>query len=166
MPLALVRIDDRLIHGQVVEGWAPRVQATHLVVASDQAAADPVQRALLSLAVPAHLRISCCSIQEAARCSRVGEWDADRVLLLFANANDAALWVEAGGTCPSINVGGLHYAPAKTQVSTALFLNHEDLRVFQQLQRKGIRLEVRALPLDPPLDFWELLAQTVPHLQP
>lgn len=164
MPLALARIDDRLIHGQVVEGWAPLVQATHLLVASDSAAADPAQQALFSLAVPDDLTVRCCSLQAAARSSRTQEWDGERVLLLLASPQEALAWMEAGAACPSINIGGLHYAQGKTQISAALSLSPEDLAAFGQLKQLGVQLEVRALPFDPPNDLWTIIAQTAPHL--
>ena len=72
MPVVLVRIDDRLVHGQVVEGWLKAIRATHIVVASDPVAADETQKALYLLAVPQGIQLSCLSIREAAEASPRG----------------------------------------------------------------------------------------------
>ena len=66
MSLVLVRVDDRLIHGQVVGGWLPVVQAERIVVVSDLAAADPLQTGMMRLAVPEGVSVDVLSVDAAA----------------------------------------------------------------------------------------------------
>src|SRR5580704_355580 len=105
MAVDLLRIDDRLVHGQVVEGWLRALGVTHVVVASDAVVADEMQKALYSLAVPFGV-----------------EWDKDHVLVLVSSPDDAYRLLAAGAPVKSVNVGGLHYREGRVQVLKAVSL--------------------------------------------
>src|SRR5258706_6551142 len=107
MPVVLARIDDRLVHGQVAVGWSRATNADLLVVANDDAAADPLQQSLMQLATPAGLTLRVLSVQGAGAADAKGEFDAARSLLLFSTPSDALLYREAGGRVTSLNVGGM-----------------------------------------------------------
>jgi mannose/fructose/N-acetylgalactosamine-specific phosphotransferase system component IIB len=109
MPVTLVRIDDRLVHGQVVEGWLKVIRATHIVVASDLVAADETQKALYLLAVPQGIKLSCLSLKDAAAAWGSPAWKKDRVLVLVSSPQDVLVLVENEADIPTLNVGGMHY---------------------------------------------------------
>jgi mannose/fructose/N-acetylgalactosamine-specific phosphotransferase system component IIB len=153
MSVALLRIDDRLVHGQVVEGWLRAFRINHIVVASDAVAADETQMALFSLAVPHGVTLSCLSIAEAAREWRADAWTTDRALVLVSDPRDVLGLVEAGAPVVSVNVGGLHYRDGRVQILKAVSLDDGDVAVFQALLNKRIGLEARPLPLDEPVNL-------------
>src|SRR4051812_12186888 len=109
MGVALVRIDDRLVHGQVVEGWLRSLRVNHVVVASDAVASDETQMALYSLAVPYGVQLSCLHMSEAAKAWKNGDWEKDKILVLVSNPRDILRLVEEGAAVRSVNVGGLHF---------------------------------------------------------
>src|SRR5262245_45050658 len=109
MSVELVRIDDRLVHGQVVEGWLKALRVNHIVVASDLVEADETQKALYLLAVPHGVELSCLKVAEAAKAWKANEWKKDRVLVLVSTPDEALKLSEAGAPITSVNLGGLHY---------------------------------------------------------
>ena len=119
MSIVLARVDDRLIHGQVVVGWARALEADCLLVANDAVAADPMQRTLLPMAVPPHMKVAIWRVSEAADLVARGEMPGERAILLFASLSDALNFQRAGGPLPDLNVGGIRLAPGRTSQRTA-----------------------------------------------
>lgn len=163
MSLVLARVDDRLIHGQVVVGWARALEADAIVVADDGVAADPMQRMLLPMAVPPQIHVDIWSIQEAARRFNEGELGPNRVILLFASLRAALDFARQGGRLPGLNVGGLRLAPGRNSLSVSVAVGPEDADSARALEALGVPIELRMLPVDEPEPFLDLLAK-VPGL--
>jgi mannose/fructose/sorbose-specific phosphotransferase system IIB component len=161
MSVVLVRIDDRLVHGQVVEGWLKVIHASHIVVASDQVASDETQKALYLLAVPQGIKLSCLSLVETAKVWASPAWKKEQVLVLVSSPQDVVSLVEKGAAMKSVNVGGMHYREGRVQILKAVSIDDNDVAAFQVLLQRGILLEARPLPLDEPvevkpyLDRWQ-----------
>jgi mannose/fructose/sorbose-specific phosphotransferase system IIB component len=153
MSVVLVRIDDRLVHGQVVEGWLKAIHATHIVVASDTVAADEMQKALYLLAVPQGIQLSCLSLEETADAWKSTAWKKDRVLVLVSTPQDVLTLLQKGAEIKTVNVGGLHFKEGRVQILKAVSVNEQDVAVFKTLLQRGVLLEARPLPLDEPIDL-------------
>ncbi len=148
MALALVRVDDRLVHGQVVEGWLRVVQAGIIVVACDEAAGDDFQACLMRLAVPADVQVKVLKLAETAEIFKRGDWAKERVLLLVSGVQEVCRLVDLGVGIESVNVGGLHDCPGRKMITPSLFLGKEDEKALRVLLCKKITVETRALPND------------------
>jgi mannose/fructose/sorbose-specific phosphotransferase system IIB component len=146
MDIQLIRIDDRLIHGQVVVGWSKSLNIQRLVVVNDSIAKNAMQRTLMEMAVPSNLRVSFFTVDEAAAAS-VGA-DRERTLVLFSTPADLLDYVEKGGRVVSVNVGGLHFTEGRRQVCKVLCVTSEDVAAFRKLRDRGIEMEIRAVPGD------------------
>ncbi|MDE2141039.1 MAG: PTS sugar transporter subunit IIB [Elusimicrobia bacterium] len=149
MPIVLLRIDDRLIHGQVVEGWLPRLDVDMVVVASDAAASDPVQTALMKMALPPEIGLSVLSVADAPGALAAPQAAARRVLILVPGPEEALALLEHGVAVDRVNVGGLHFTVGKVQLGRALFLSEKDKGALRAIAARGVRLEGRPLPADP-----------------
>lgn len=147
MDLQLTRIDDRLIHGQVVVGWVRALNIQRLVVANDSIAANAMQRTLMEMAVPSGLKVSLLTVPQAVEASRA-QGPPEKVLLLFGNPQDALAFVRSGGTLSSLNVGGMHFCDGKRQVCSTVCVDERDIQAFKELKALGLELEVRAVPGD------------------
>lgn len=158
MQIALVRIDDRLVHGQVVLGWIPHVKAEIVVVASDAAAADDTLKALMQMALPEDVELSVLTLRAAAE-ALGKKGDARRALVLTAGPQEALKLLEAGAPLSEINVGGLHYTAGRVQLGKAIFLSEDDKEALRRIAGKGVRLEGRALPGDERLDIMEMIGK-------
>jgi PTS system mannose-specific IIB component len=148
MGIELIRIDDRLVHGQVVAGWVKAIKANHIMVVNDKVAQDQMQRVLLSMAVPGNLKLSVLSITEAAAVLKAGVPDNDRLIVLLNSPADALALVEKEVPVKSINVGGIHYCEGKKQILKAVCVDMVDIEALYQLERRGIELEGRIVPTD------------------
>ena len=157
MPLALVRIDDRLVHGQVVEGWIPNLKAELVLVASDTAAADELQISLMRLALPEAVILEVLPVAQAARHPGFNPDYPKRVLVLVPGPQEALRLLEEGASFARVNVGGLHYTAGKVQLGRAIYLSEKDKQALIGISRRGIRLEGRALPNERETDLMDTL---------
>jgi mannose/fructose/N-acetylgalactosamine-specific phosphotransferase system component IIB len=153
MGVELLRVDDRLVHGQVVEGWLKALRINHIVVASDEVEADDTQKALYLLAVPHGIELTSTKVPLAAHAWKADRWKDDRVMVLVSTPDDAVRLLEAGAPIKSVNLGGLHYCAGRVQVLKGVSLGEQDVRALKTLAARGVLLEARALPLDEPVDI-------------
>lgn len=151
MAVELLRIDDRLIHGQVVEGWLPHLKAEHVLVLAD--AKDEIAVALMRMAMPPAVTLDVVAGAAAAVAAASEEpARSKRTLVLVPGPKEALALLAAGLPVRSVNVGGLHYTAGKVQLGKALFLDDADRKALADIAGRGVRLEGRALPADPEED--------------
>ena len=146
MNMQLIRIDDRLIHGQVVVGWVKALTIERLVVVNDEIAKNNMRRTLMEMAVPAGLKVNFYTVDEAV--AAVKDDSQERTLILFANPMDVEAFAEKGGPVNMVNVGGMHFGDGKTQMSKTICVNSDDMKAFRALRQRGVELESRAVPGD------------------
>ena len=148
MSIKIVRIDDRLIHGQIVQGWLKTIQVDKILVVSDVVANDEMQQVLLSMAAPSSVKLVIKNIKDASCDLKSNVYEKDKLMILFSNPQDIVKVVENGIKFQSINIGGMHYAHGKKQLLTNLSVDRSDVEAFLKLLSLGIELEARALPQD------------------
>ena len=148
MSLVLIRIDDRVIHGQVVEGWARVLRIKHILVVDEAICKDDMRKMLYCMAVPNTMKVSFKTIKEAAQQVKQHEFDPVRTLVLFSEPAAVLEFVKLGVQIKSINVGGIHYDEGKRQVLKFVSVTPDDVEVFHQLAEQGIEVEARAVPTD------------------
>jgi len=139
------RIDDRLIHGQVVIAWGERLRPRRILIADDAAASNPWERDLLGSAAPG-IQVEVVSLAEAA--TRYAD-EAARdggAFLLVRDLGAARRLVELGANVPSFTLGGLHYASGKEKVNEYVYLDATDRRWARELLDRGVKLEVQDVP--------------------
>lgn len=144
--LALARVDNRLVHGQVLEAWLPALEADAILVADDEAAADPFARAAMQLAIPEDVSFSVLSL-DAAAARLAGEGPpGSRTLLLLREVEDAARLVEKGAALSALNLGNVHFRPGRAQVTGSVHLDRAELGRLEALQARGVAIDLRAVP--------------------
>jgi PTS system mannose-specific IIA component len=153
MGVTLLRVDDRLIHGQVVEGWVPFLKVDLVAVVSDAAAGDEIQTALMKMALPPSVGLLVLTVADAPAALSGPQMAKRSALVLVPGPAEALALVEKGLGVDRVNVGGLHHTVGKVQLGRALFLDEKDRLALKALKAKGVRLEGRALPGDPEEDL-------------
>jgi len=138
-----VRIDNRLVHGQVIETWIPYVDAKTLIVVNDALAKDVLQQEIISLAVPEGLTLLFLSLEQL---KKIQTGLQDGVLILFANCQDAKIAFENGLKFQVLNIGNLHYTEHKVQICEHVALSPEELQCLRYLQGQGVELDFRCVP--------------------
>lgn len=157
MVIALARIDDRLIHGQVATRWTKETQVKRIIVVSDEVAKDQVRSTLLKQVAPPGVT---AHVVDVAKCVRVYDnpkYAGERVMLLFTNPTDVKRVVEEGVNIKSVNIGGMAYHEGKTMVTNAVSINQEDINAFNYLNDKNIELEVRKVSSDSKVGMMDLI---------
>lgn len=149
MRIVLARIDDRFIHGQVTVGWGQALRPDHIILASNEIAADPWQSRVYRSAVTPSIRVSILSTSEAAAALRTAaEPFGDRTtgLLLTGNPGDMLFLHRHGRPLDEINVGGMHYEEGKREVLPFVYADARDLRAFRAFLAAGVTLSARQVP--------------------
>jgi PTS system mannose-specific IIB component/fructoselysine and glucoselysine-specific PTS system IIB component len=149
VPVLLARVDDRLVHGQVVHGWGAGLAATRYVIVSDALRADPENAELYLLAVPEPARGRVVSVAEAVAPDLLAELERERSILLFADLETPLRSVEAGLRIAELNLGGLHHAPGRHAVLPYVFLDAEDRARLRAIAARGVRVVAQDLPGNP-----------------
>lgn len=157
MMIALARIDDRLIHGQVATRWTKETNVKRIIVVSDEVAKDQVRSTLLKQVAPPGVTAHVVDVAKCIRVYNNPKYAGERVMLLFTNPTDVKRLVEAGVEMTSINIGGMAYHEGKTQVTNAVSINQQDIDAFNYLNDKNIELEVRKVSSDSKIQMMDLI---------
>lgn len=153
MPLVLARIDCRLIHGQVVETWVPYVKANSLVVANDDLASNPFLRSVMELAVPRGIAVRFCRLSETAEVLAEADRNGERSILLVSSAGDALALRQGGVRFDLLNIGNLHFAAGKVEISPSVFFAPEDFEALRWFRCHGVSVTVRGTPFEAGTSF-------------
>lgn len=157
MIISLARIDDRLIHGQVVTRWTKETNVKRIIVVSDEVAIDTVRKTLLIQVAPPGVTAHVVDVAKAIRVYDNPKYANDRVMLLFTNPTDVLRLVEGGVEITSVNIGGMAFQKGKIQVNNAVSVHEKDIEVFKKLNERGIELEVRKVSSDTRLKLMDLI---------
>ncbi|HEX5133109.1 MAG TPA: PTS sugar transporter subunit IIB [Candidatus Krumholzibacteria bacterium] len=149
MPVKLARIDDRLIHGQVVLGWVPHVKPDRIVVANDRVASSDWERRFYTSCVPPDVKTSFFSAGETARRLRSELFLHENLLVLFESGRDVLAVLDAGVELREVNVGGLHYREESVELLPFIFLTEDERSSLRELVKRGITLSAQDIPANP-----------------
>lgn len=155
--IVLVRVDNRLLHGQILEAWVPRLKIQRVVIADDEAAGNPLALAAMTLCVPPELPIEVLPVREVDYAALAV--DRHRTLVLVRDVADLSRARAAGLTsqlAPTVNVGNVHFAPGRHAVTSSVFLADPELRQLRSLEGDGFAIEARAIPAEPPTGMAEI----------
>lgn len=147
MPIVLFRVDERLIHGQVVVGWGGPLHVDRIVVVDDEISASPWEQELYCLGVPPEIEAAFVSVEQAR--SHLPSWRTDgrRVVVLVRDVATVARLAEGGLLGDEeVNLGGIHHAAGRERVLPYLFLSPADRDTLRALAAQGVRLSARDLP--------------------
>lgn len=158
MPFVLVRIDDRLIHGQVVVGWVHALQPERIILCNDEVANSGWERDLYLNAYPgSDLKIDVLTIKRTEEFSQSELFEREKIILLVESPKDAWKLLEAGVSIKEINVGGIHYKENAKEIASYVFVSDEDIYFFKKICEKGVKVEARDVPNARQIDIIKLL---------
>jgi mannose/fructose/N-acetylgalactosamine-specific phosphotransferase system component IIB len=144
--IVLFRVDDRLIHGQVVLGWGTVLKPDRIVLADDAVAADEWERDLYASAVPPEIKVSILALTEAAAQLKAGIFDGEKVILLVKHPASVLALMDLGLPVSEVNVGGIHYREGREKILENVYLDPSERLVMRELAKRGVTLDGRALP--------------------
>jgi len=146
MPVILARIDDRLIHGQVTEGWVKNLKPDVILVVSDKLATCEWEYELCLAALPSYIRGRIVGLEEAPAIINDLQSKGSAAYVLFESPRDAFRTISAGAHIPKLNVGGMHSFKGKRELVDYIFVDDDDSAYLKKLKDIGIELDFRDLP--------------------
>ncbi|EGP4698986.1 MULTISPECIES: PTS mannose/fructose/sorbose transporter subunit IIAB [Enterococcus] len=152
-----VRMDERLIHGQVAGIWAPSLHTQRIIVINDEAAADTLQKSSLKMAAPTSMRLSVLPVESAAKNIRSGKYGKQRLFLVFKNPTDVLRYLKAGGKLTHVNVGNMSYKEGSKDITKSIKVLDEEIDVFESIAAMDINVTAQLVPNDPVIDFMDKL---------
>lgn len=144
----LVRIDSRLLHGQVATAWTKTVKPTRIIVVSDGVAKDELRKNLIEQAAPPGVKANVVPVDKMIQVAKDPRFGNTKAMLLFETPQDALRAIEGGVDVKELNIGSMAHSVGKIAVSKVLSLGKDDVKTFEKLKAKGIQFDVRKVPND------------------
>jgi PTS system mannose-specific IIB component/fructoselysine and glucoselysine-specific PTS system IIB component len=152
MSIVLCRIDDRLIHGQVVIGWGRPLGINLIILVDDQVAASPWEQELYRMAVAPEIEVRFVTVAQAAREMESWRSNGKRGLVLTGDLETmAALHAASPQVVHKINLGGIHHRAGRRERLPFVYLTDQELRTLQELEAGGAVITAQDLPTTPPV---------------
>jgi PTS system mannose-specific IIB component len=146
-PIALARVDNRLVHGQILSAWVPALNADTLLVIDDEAARNTLIRSAMEIAIPPDLQFEVSPVDGAnAKVARLRP--GAHTIVLFRDVAEVVRAVEGGLVLSKLNLGNIHYAAGRSAISQAVHLSTAELLQLEKLEERGVAVELKTLPRD------------------
>ncbi|MEI7590801.1 MAG: PTS sugar transporter subunit IIB [Deltaproteobacteria bacterium] len=156
----LIRIDDRLIHGQILEAWIPHIMAMRIVVIDDDVAYDPFRETVIRMVVPKDIEIRIFSTRQFIEENK-DAMNNERTIFLFSNISDAVTLLKGGFVFDKLNLGNLCSSLPTQVFSTSVMVNAQDIEDIRYLLKAGISVELQRTPTDKAICVKSLLEDKV-----
>jgi PTS system mannose-specific IIB component/fructoselysine and glucoselysine-specific PTS system IIB component len=159
MPIALYRIDDRLIHGQVVVGWGKPLKVGAIIVVDDALADSDWEQDLYRMGVPPKVDVTFVGVDGVIAAHAQYADDKRPVILLTGDAATMLRVVDAlRGAVRAVNVGGVHHRAGRVQKLRYVFLTGEEEQTLRDLAARGVTVTAQDVPSARPVSLSDILA--------
>ena len=161
MSVVLYRVDERLIHGQVIVGWGARLHPQRIVIVDDELAGSEWEQELYAVGVPPEVTVDFCDV--AAAVDRLPKWkgSSERVLILTRDIHTMNLLARSGELAGvEVNIGGIHHGPGRTRVLRYVFLSDAERDELEELSSYGTAVVARDLPNAKPVSLEDLVKRS------
>jgi mannose/fructose/N-acetylgalactosamine-specific phosphotransferase system component IIB len=163
MPVIHVRMDNRLIHGQILVSWNSAFKIEHLIVTNDVVARDPLQVTLLKAVAPLTAKVSVLSIKDCVAYCKSPEAEKENIFIIAKFPEDGLALVEEGLNMPMLNLGNQAFVRGSKKISNTVFLTESGVKALKSLHDKGLRITCRMMPADPDTDYWSTIEKALPE---
>ncbi|MEA2102477.1 MAG: PTS sugar transporter subunit IIB [Thermodesulfobacteriota bacterium] len=157
MAIVLARVDDRFIHGQILEAWIPYLNAQALIVANDRLANDSFQKTIMSLALPERIALEIVSLDEACSIYRQTGFKDKKTLLICSTIEDAWRLYSMGLVFDKLNIGNMRARDDSRQISYSVWMDARDEGLLKELMGLGVRVMLRSVPKERGMDMSGLI---------
>jgi mannose/fructose/N-acetylgalactosamine-specific phosphotransferase system component IIB len=154
MQIALARIDDRLIHGQVVTAWLRAIgRCDEILICDDNTAKNDFLQQVLKMTAPPDKALRILSVDGAIMDFQDKAADSRAVLLLVRTPEPMLRLVESGAPITFVNIGGMGAGPGRKMIHRGFSVSEDEIKTLRQIQAKGVKVELRMVPGDRGVDF-------------
>ena len=151
--IALIRIDDRLIHGQVMTGWAKVTLANRIVIIDDLVSQEPFMKSVLEMAAPPGMAVDVYSVEQAEAELVKESPAAERTIVLVKSPLTLKTFVDKGILTREVIVGGIGMAPGRKTLYRNIAASKEEVEAFKALVSRGVKVFIQVVPDDRKVDI-------------
>ena len=144
----LVRVDHRLLHGQVVFIWTASIGVDCILIAHDDVANDPIQKAILKLSQPTGVKLIFKSVKDSIEALNSGITDKYNLMIITSNVDDGYELASKVEQIRSLNLGNVKLRENTHNLSKLVHVTDEEEKKLKALAAAGIEVEIRAVPND------------------
>jgi len=156
--IALVRVDSRLIHGQILEAWVTFINAKGIIVVNDKVAADPFLETVMKMAVPSDVDVTISSVEDFVQNYQYTHGSGKKTIVLFSCIADACKAFKHGFRFDRLNIGNVHNNEYKVCCSSSVFLCEDEITFLENLLKEtGVFVELQVVPKGRPVNIREAL---------
>lgn len=155
--IKLLRVDHRLIHGQVAFSWTKFLGVDLILIPNDLIINDELRKNVLRMAKPNNVKLIIKSIDECAEAINSGLSDKYNMMILCESVEDANKLASKVPLIKSINLGGMKNRDDRKQISKAVHLSNEDIEIIKALVQRGVEVNVQLVPDDAKSDIMSLI---------
>ncbi|MCR0329147.1 PTS sugar transporter subunit IIB [[Clostridium] innocuum] len=157
MGIELVRIDDRLIHGQIATTWINNYSIEQVLIINDQILKDKMQQSVISMTAPVNVKVKVFGVDTFIEVYKKTPIHR-KTMIILTNSIDAYRLAKGGVNFNILNVGGMRYENGRVKIAKAVSVTQEEREAFEQLIKMGIDVQIQMVPRDELLDIKKILA--------
>ncbi len=162
--IAAVRIDTRLLHGQVATAWTKQIAPNRIIVVSDGVAHDELRKTMIEQAAPPGVPANVVPISKMVEVAKDPRFGATKAFLLFETPQDLLRCIEGGVDIKKVNIGSMAHSVGKVVVTNAIAMGEDDVKTLEELKAKGVEFEARKVPSDSSEDIDAMLRKAKAEL--
>ncbi|MTD39121.1 PTS mannose/fructose/sorbose transporter subunit IIB [Erwinia sp. CPCC 100877] len=155
--IVFARVDDRLIHGEVVTAWTPTYSINHIIIIDDVVATDPFQKRVLKALAPTKVRVDAFTVEEGIKELGKDYNEKERVLLLTKSPIAYAKLVEGGIELPQVNLGGMGIRDERKPFIKNVACDEKEIEAIRHMVEKGIHVFYQLVPEQRLIEITNLL---------
>lgn len=153
----LVRIDSRLIHGQVITKWLKMSGANRIIIVDDELAKDDFMSIIYTTAAPKDVSVEILSVEDAKKGWMENELGNGNLLILFKDIKTCYELKNEGVNIEQIQIGGLPSAPGRTVILRAVSFDEDDVSKLKELHDAGVEINIHIIPEEPKMNYENMI---------
>lgn len=158
LDIALVRVDNRLVHGQILEAWVPFIKASCIVVVNDDVAGDFFRETVIRMAVPREIEVIVSSTEDFAQHYTFSTGEGKKAIVLLGSIDDAVKIFHSGFRFRKLNLGNIYNGDFCKTCSSSVFLNDSDVsNLLSLLNDAEVSVELRSVPMETATDIRDII---------
>lgn len=153
--VSLLRIDGRLIHGQVMTGWVKHINATKIIIIDDELVHDDFMISVLEMAVPNHMTLNIFNVAQAIDVlSNVkDDGEDDKIIILVKSPIPVLALLQGGVNFEELIVGGMGVNEKRSRLYRNLAASDVERAAFREINQLGVPINIKVLPSDAPMEL-------------
>jgi mannose/fructose/N-acetylgalactosamine-specific phosphotransferase system component IIB len=158
--IALVRVDNRLVHGQILEAWVPYIKAKCIMVVNDTIASDFYNETVIRMAVPSKIEVIFSPVEEFAKNYTFSRNNGKKTIVLFSTVADVTKAYRLGFHFDKLNIGNIYNEEFQLCCAPSVFLCDIDIQDILKLSNEeGVSIELKRVPRERAINIQEAVKE-------